>query len=382
MLGTDDDSHGGSTVMQEASVSQCKSMSLCAGDSSICKSSKNILSSSCCEFCYSNFIHFRREGGYVCCKSCGHIQCHTSKSDPLVRHRPDESLEQNTVSHPLVDVDGEPTATVKQPRTKVPGLRGWVKCKGELRDKQDTLRARAAFSSSLSDLRVWGLLFMKLNDRKARVLDLFSGQGGAAHGLALSLFEVRSVDLLEQPFHTQHPSVSFSQGDALIQKMDWADLVWASPPCQSYSTLPKVSDGKGNSKELKLIVEVRDMCKKAGKPYIIENVMGARSDLVNPIGLCGSMMGLEVIRHRLFECSFQVQHQLRCSHEGLCLGARSRVQKLDKFKEKVFCCPGNVWAVYGTCGKSVGSAIEWADGMHQHWMNGRGLALSLPFKYT
>jgi hypothetical protein len=36
-----------------------------------------------------------------------------------------------------------------------------------------------------------------------------------------------------------------------------------------------------------------------GKPYILENVVGA--PLCNPLLLCGSMFGLRVYRHRLFE---------------------------------------------------------------------------------
>jgi len=36
-----------------------------------------------------------------------------------------------------------------------------------------------------------------------------------------------------------------------------------------------------------------------GKPFIIENVPGA--PLINPLTLCGTMFGLKVKRHRLFE---------------------------------------------------------------------------------
>ena len=51
---------------------------------------------------------------------------------------------------------------------------------------------------------------------------------------------------------------------------------------------------------------------QSGLPYIIENVMGA--PLIEPIMLCGSMFGLDVQRHRLFETSFEVP-QLECDHE-------------------------------------------------------------------
>jgi hypothetical protein len=55
---------------------------------------------------------------------------------------------------------------------------------------------------------------------------------------------------------------------------------------------------------LNLIPETRALLREAGVPYVIENVPGA--PLENPITLCGSMFGLDVKRHRIFECSFPV----------------------------------------------------------------------------
>ena len=230
----------------------------------------------------------------------------------------------------------------KVARAPVRGLTGWTKCVGVLRDQAEVAADKAAFAEQLSGLRVWSLLFRKLHGHRPKVLDLFSGQGGAAHGLALAGFTVRSVDILVQPAHTRHPQVSWVVGDALEQDLEWADVVWASPPCQSYSTMPKLAAGRGESKELRLIAQVRQMCVEAGKPYVIENVMGAREELVEPVGLCGTMMGLDVIRHRLFECSFTVAHEVRCSHAGRCLGTRSRLKKRDKHGQHVKCCRGNV----------------------------------------
>jgi len=48
-----------------------------------------------------------------------------------------------------------------------------------------------------------------------------------------------------------------------------------------------------------LVVPTRDLLEKIGRPYIIENVVGAplRVDLM----LCGTMFGLRIIRHRIFE---------------------------------------------------------------------------------
>jgi len=42
----------------------------------------------------------------------------------------------------------------------------------------------------------------------------------------------------------------------------------------------------------------------SGIPHVIENVPGA--PLESPVQLCGSSFGLDVRRHRIFECSFAV----------------------------------------------------------------------------
>jgi DNA (cytosine-5)-methyltransferase 1 len=50
-----------------------------------------------------------------------------------------------------------------------------------------------------------------------------------------------------------------------------------------------------------------------GLPYVIENVQGA--PMLTSFVLCGSMFGLRVRRHRLFETSFLVMPP-RCDHKG------------------------------------------------------------------
>ena len=63
----------------------------------------------------------------------------------------------------------------------------------------------------------------------------------------------------------------------------------------------------GNSQAEKLIGTVRELVQATGLDYVIENVVGARADLVKPIMLCGgSFPELWVYRHRLFETSFPV----------------------------------------------------------------------------
>lgn len=132
--------------------------------------------------------------------------------------------------------------------------------------------------------------------KKPRLLDLFCCEGGAGKGYADAGFEVVGVDINPQP---RYP-FEFHQGDALeylrLHGHEF-DAIHASPPCQAYTKARKL---QGNS-HVELIEPVRELLIALGKPYCIENVPGA--PLRNPITLCGTMFGLNTIRHRLFECN-------------------------------------------------------------------------------
>lgn len=132
-----------------------------------------------------------------------------------------------------------------------------------------------------------------------RVLDLFCKAGGASMGLHRAGFDVTGVDIEPQP---RYP-FRFIQDDAMAwlcgERAPLAsfDLIWASPPCQKYSAMSVVTGRKGQYPDL--VGAVRDTLTSSGVPYIIENVEGA--PLQNAILLCGTMFGLLVMRHRLFE---------------------------------------------------------------------------------
>src|SRR5574337_283544 len=131
--------------------------------------------------------------------------------------------------------------------------------------------------------------------RKPRLLDLFCGAGGAAMGYSRAGFEVTGVDLNPQP----HYPFPFIQADALdyVASHGWQyDAIHASPPCQHFS---QVTPDK--AKHPDLIPITRYWLRTLGKPYIIENVGGARKALDNPFMLCGAQFGLKVYRHRFFE---------------------------------------------------------------------------------
>ena len=145
-----------------------------------------------------------------------------------------------------------------------------------------------------------------------RLLDLFCGAGGAAMGYHRAGFEVVGVDIAPQ----KHYPFEFHQADALEFCREHGhefDAIHASPPCQRWSECtPLESRGKHPD----LIGPVRDLLVQIGKPYVIENVDGARRMLRSPRMLCGTMFGLPIWRHRWFELSGVAWGPMKCRHNG------------------------------------------------------------------
>ena len=138
-----------------------------------------------------------------------------------------------------------------------------------------------------------------------KLLDLYCGGGGAAEGYIRAGWEVTGVDHARQ---TGYPG-KFIRMDAIKFLRSGAagefDVIHASPPCQGYSKATRKLEARyvrdAGRNEPKLIPITRSLIRNTGKPYIIENVVGARWELRSPITLCGGMFGLTIRRHRLFE---------------------------------------------------------------------------------
>lgn len=128
-----------------------------------------------------------------------------------------------------------------------------------------------------------------------RLLDLFCGAGGAGVGYHRAGFEVVGVDIEPQPDYP-FPMII---GDALEPAVDLDAFDWihASPPCQRFSEATTASGDPSSHPDL--IASVRRLL--AGRRSVIENVPNA--PLRRDVELCGSMFGLEVRRHRVFEIS-------------------------------------------------------------------------------
>lgn len=129
-----------------------------------------------------------------------------------------------------------------------------------------------------------------------KALDLFCGAGGASMGLHRAGYEVTGVDIEPQP---NYP-FEFVELDVFTLTLDYLrqfDLIWASPPCQAFTAYKRRSNHVREREDL--IPAIRRNLAASGGDYIVENVPGA--PLHGPVLLCGSMFGLEVRRHRLFE---------------------------------------------------------------------------------
>lgn len=199
-----------------------------------------------------------------------------------------------------------------------------------------------------------------MTNRSPRLLDLFCCQGGAAMGYHRVGFKVTGVDKDPQP---RFP-FAFVQADALEylhEHGDEYDAIHASPPCQRYTTGGRVTNRKARPD---LIGPVRKLLEKIGVPWVIENV--PESPLRDPVVLCGSMFGLGVRRHRLFE------------------GVRAITPPCDHVGQ------GPIVGVYGHPHGKAGawpgmrpSTLEtWSDAMGIDWMDTHGLAEAIPPAYT
>lgn len=120
-------------------------------------------------------------------------------------------------------------------------------------------------------------------------------------------FEVIGVDIRRQP---NYP-FEFHQADAMTWPLEGFDAIHASPPCQAYSRASLLAAHQGNARStVDLVAPTRERM-PATVPWVIENVEGAP---VPGLMLCGSVFGLRVRRHRLFETSVWIGGPGACQH--------------------------------------------------------------------
>lgn len=150
-----------------------------------------------------------------------------------------------------------------------------------------------------------------------RVLDLYCSAGGV--GLALDRLGLSHVGIDIEDKSNKYTG-DFIQADASdidqlagklrerYGKVPDFDLVWASPPCQAYSSLSYVHhDDPTEAHPTIPELNVREICKQLGDHYIIENVSGCHH-LVEPTRINGYGVGEPYGLERWFETSYGTPH--------------------------------------------------------------------------
>ena len=148
------------------------------------------------------------------------------------------------------------------------------------------------------------------------LLDLFCGIGGASRGYADAGFRVIGVDVNPQP-HYPYPFLQMDAIEALNRLLRGEGLTFsdghtyylhviavihASPPCQFKTQMAAAHRAHGRATDRPdLLTPTRPLLKATGKPYVIENVVGAKAMMQATLRLHGGMFGLGVHRPRLFE---------------------------------------------------------------------------------
>jgi hypothetical protein len=206
---------------------------------------------------------------------------------------------------------------------------------------------------------------------RPRILDLFCKAGGASMGYSRAGFDVVGVDIEPQP---RYP-FAFHQEDAIDfcrRNGREFDAIHASPPCQKFCRLRGLLEYQGRARTyVDLIPATRQAVRSTGRLYVIENVEGA--PLLCSIVLCGSMFGLDVQRHRIFETSFGILAP-ECRH-GIWKRDKPPLHR-SRGKSRVVGC-------YGRGGRGKGDTVGlWRDAMGIDWMTRSELSQAIPPAYT
>jgi DNA (cytosine-5)-methyltransferase 1 len=194
---------------------------------------------------------------------------------------------------------------------------------------------------------------------KPRLLDLFCCQGGASAGYAAAGFEVTGVDIEPQP---RYP-YEFHQADAIQFLSRYGcgfDVIAGSPPCQKWTRAQTI---RGNEHP-DFIEPMREHVQALGKPYVIENVVGA--PLLDPVMLCGSMFALGTYRHRIFESSVPLATRLHPRHVAPIADMGRPIRPGER---------------YHAVGNFTGAA-KVAEDLGVQWMSRDGIRECIPPAYT
>jgi len=217
-------------------------------------------------------------------------------------------------------------------------------------------RQRNAIDSLRGSMSNATNLNIDARNERPLAIDLFCGGGGAAAGLYMAGFDVVGIDIAPRP---EYP-FPFIMADATKLSVDSlrcaaASLVWASPPCQQYST----TNNYLKKSYPELVGSTRVLLHRAGVKHIMENVPGA--PFIDPVALTGDMFGLGIIRRRHFESNLNLQVPLHRPERGRVIS-------------------GECVTVAGACGKT--ELKKWKNAMGINFLAAETLAQAVPPAYS
>lgn len=182
------------------------------------------------------------------------------------------------------------------------------------------------------------------------------------------------VDINPQPNYPFEliQSDVFALDESLLNEFD---IIHASPPCQAYSV-----GSIGQRKEGKIYPDLLPATRELlhDRDYVIENVSGAP---LSGMKLCGSMFGLRVIRHRVFESNIWIYPPGKCQHNGtvhtgeyvkvsnsMPIGSYigGKIISNEERKDRCRAYRQSVRELY-KCGTSKAEYLDWSDAMGVDW---------------
>ena len=284
------------------------------------------------------------------------------------------------------------------------------------------------FNDYAHEWDIYSDVFQQTHGRKPVLWDLCCGEGGYSRGAAMSGFACYGFDREEACKHRyEHdPSVSgvsvangmvFNCADVLTDDF-WEqlclgaagkfgalprpDAIHISPPCSPYSRLTKMNGGgaAAGGEDGKWVVDYalrklhtyeRHLAAQHGRPLLwqLENVVESKQHVTQPVAtellLCGTMMGHQAFRHRVFYCNYAALAPRTCDHEGKYVGSRGvRFSEGHNHQRFAHLPEANMYGVYSRPYAARGTADEWhgALGFCPATFSQYGLKGALPTGYA
>jgi len=195
---------------------------------------------------------------------------------------------------------------------------------------------------------------------RKRLLDLYCGAGGSAMGYYRAGFtDIVGVDNRPMP----HYPFTFVQADALEYVAAHGhefDVIHASPPCQRYSRCT----AQHRLDHPDLLPLVLAALRGRFNCWVVENVPDAACHMHASVMLCGTMFGLPLHRHRLFETNAPgILMTSPCVHIGapvLITGTTRRLPRRENSKAEKMAAIGIDWMTCAELDEAIPPAYcEW-----------------------